>query len=803
MVDEVWRDIPTGESPMERLVHLACSAFHTSMGMVTILGEDELAFRAVVGLPTSAIESRVSVTRKLVAAGPGATFVVLDASTDPRVMNHPLVTGPEALRFYAGATVCDGQGQPIGSIAVMSGEARASFSPADLATLQRLAAAATDFIQQVTAQRIQTGQLATLKLAESTAGFGNWRFDAETGQLGWSDGMYSIHAQDPSTGAPSFDDAMERYHPDDRQMLRELIAAALETGEGYDCRLRLTRADGEKRIIRSRTVAMRSPDGATTSLFGVLQDITEREKSVARLTRSEAQYRLLADNMDDAVVRIQASGRSNYISPAAEGLIGYSPSDLRGVAPQSLVHPEDRTAVLSVIRRGLRGVRSQQLQHRALHRDGRTVWVESNVRAVPSEDGTITELVVVVRDISARKAMEDELIEARDRAEGAVRAKSEFLANMSHELRTPLTSVIGYSDVLLSHDSLPATERSYVERIGASSEALLGVINDILDYSKLEAAAVDLDPQPFRPEGLARSAASIVEAQCEAKQIALVVNIDDDLPHLLQGDEPRLRQILLNLLSNAAKFTAAGEVRLDVGARADGDQWRLRVAVSDTGIGIPADKLETLFDRFTQADTSTTRVYGGTGLGLAISRRLVNLMGGEMGVSSVPGIGSTFWFEITLASAVDEGGERSSVVAPGGSGARILVADDAATNRELLSVILAGLGMAADTVRDGAEAVAAASSGDYDLILMDVHMPVMDGLAATRALRAMPGAVGRTPIVALSANVQRDQVEACLAAGMDGHVGKPIQIADLAHAIARFARQPDEEDGAGADRAVA
>jgi CheY-like chemotaxis protein len=261
----------------------------------------------------------------------------------------------------------------------------------------------------------------------------------------------------------------------------------------------------------------------------------------------------------------------------------------------------------------------------------------------------------------------------------------------------------------------------------------------------------------------------------------MAVEAADDLPQALTGDEGRLRQVTLNFLSNAVKFTAQGEIRLVLSMTGG---W-LRVAVTDQGIGIAADEIDRLFDRFTQGDASTTRVYGGTGLGLAISHRLIGMMGGRIGVESQPGEGSTFWFEVPLEIADGEARAACSPDAAIAGSTRILMADDAPANRELVTALFSGLGLELDTVCDGVEAVEAARSGVYDLILMDVHMPSMDGLAATRAIRGLAGPEATTPIIALTANVQPDQIERCLAAGMDAHVGKPIQVSELLNAIAK------------------
>ena len=384
---------------------------------------------------------------------------------------------------------------------------------------------------------------------------------------------------------------------------------------------------------------------------------------------------------------------------------------------------------------------------------------------------------------------------AKQRAVAADASKSEFLANMSHELRTPLTSVIGFSS-LLTRSSLPPIEQSYVDRIGAASEALLSVINDILDYSKLEATTVELDLQPFSPRDLVARTAGIVEANCVERGVTLSVDFTDDVPETLIGDVGRLRQVLLNLLSNAAKFTRKGRVRVQVtGQPVDDKCCRLHVAVTDTGHGIASDKLERLFERFTQADASTSRRFGGTGLGLAISKRLIEAMGGTIGADSELDVGSTFWFEVELDRAVGLLEPAAADRQPSFEDVRILVADDVMANQELLNALLSAAGCSVDCVSNGQESVTAVAGGTFDLVFMDVHMPQMDGLAATRAIRASGLPTAGVRIVALTANVQSNQIAQCLAAGMDGHVAKPIRIPELMAAVASVAgalppRQP-------------
>ncbi|MES2860854.1 MAG: PAS domain S-box protein [Pseudomonadota bacterium] len=650
-----------------------------------------------------------------------------------------------------------------------------------------------DHVRDVTArkaaERAQAELVETLGMVEELAGVGCWRLDLATGGVTWSPEVYRIHGVTPGTFDPSLGDAVAFYHPDDRQAVQDWCAQAIETGEASSFQLRLIRSDGEERIVASQCHPQRDETGETIALFGVFQDVTETVRSQEAIAASQARYRLLAETSTDVVARFDAEGRFLYVSPSVRQVLGREPADMLGKDCTGIIVDEDLQAVrarlVAYVAAGP-DAPAPRYEYRALKADGTQIWLEATPRAVRDELGRLVEFHDCVRDVTARKALEEALIAARDVAQAAATAKSEFLANMSHELRTPLTSIIGFSGLLQASEALPETERRFADRIGTASDALLSVINDILDYSKLEAGAVGLDPVAFDPADMARGAAAMLEAQCDAKGLTLTLEIDPELPDAIMGDEGRLRQVALNFLSNAVKFTGSGEVRLAMGMSGD----RLRVAVADSGIGIAPDKIDALFERFTQADASTTRVYGGTGLGLAISRRLIEMMGGEIGATSELGQGSVFWFEVPLVAAEAVGSLEAEPAATLSAELRILMADDAAANRELVRIMLEPWGVRLDTVNDGAEAVQAVASGAYDVVLMDVHMPVMDGMDATRHIRAMGGSLAMTPILALTANIQPEQVEACREAGMDGHVGKPIHIAALVEALARVSRHP-------------
>lgn len=771
------------EAAFDRLVELARSMFDAPIVVISTLDGDRAVLRSNAGDWQPSIARDASVSSVLAAMGPGAVLVVEDALADPRFCNHPFVTGPEGIRSYLGAAITLNDGRTVGALSVVAPWPLASPTPKALDQLRLLAGMAADILDQTEAYRVIDEKLGTLGLAEQMSGVGRWKLDLSTGAVEWSDEVYRIHGVTRETFDPNYGDAVAFYHPDDQPTVLDTIGACIETGEDGEFQLRIIRTDGQERVVMSRC---RSEwrDGQTVALYGVFQDVTERVRAEEVIRASEARYRLLADNATDVIATYGLDGIFRYLSPAIEGLMGYRPEDMLGRPFSAFMHPDDvdrvRRAFVECARASV-DQPSARIPYRAIRKDGETIWLEAHPKVIRDENGRPVEFQDVVRDITETKALEDQLIAARDAAEHAARAKTEFLANMSHELRTPLTSVIGFSGLLRDSPALPEAERRYVDRIATASDALLGVINDILDYSKLEADAAGLDPRPFDPAEMARSSAAIIEPQCQTKGLALTLDLDAGLPSALMGDEGRIRQVLLNFLSNAAKFTVSGEIRLE-------SRWhdgRLRVAVTDSGIGVSPEKIDALFDRFTQADASTTRVYGGTGLGLAISRRLIEMMGGEIGATSRPGEGSTFWFELPLFVAETAEVAQTEDVAGLPAGLRVLMADDAAPNRELVRIILQAFGIELDTVENGAEAVQAVAGGGYDLILMDVHMPVMDGMDATRAIRALPGAVGQVPVIALTANVQPEQVVACKAAGMDAHVGKPIQVAGLVEAMAQ------------------
>ncbi len=531
----------------------------------------------------------------------------------------------------------------------------------------------------------------------------------------------------------------------------------------------------------------------------------EREK----LRASEERYRKLVQTAPEVIVSLSVDGTITSLNQAFERLTGSSCDQWLGQPLASLIHPRDLAHADERVQQVLKGQPTPAFELRILTASGDYFDAELTMTQLV-EDGEISGLLGIVHDITDRKRVQRGLLSARNAAETASRAKSEFLANMSHEIRTPLNAIIGLTSLLLDGPLEPEVS-SYVETIRSSGDTVLALINDLLDFSKIESGMLELEEQPFALRDLLAGPMDLIATEAEQKGLKLGSRLLAGCPKVLIGDVSRMRQILVNLLSNAVKFTRRGEVQVTARCRARkeasaGDLLELELAVRDTGIGIAPEKMEVVFRAFSQADASTSRKYGGTGLGLAISQRLSQLMGGRLWAESEPGKGSTFRCTVLVRRA-DETVQPAGLADPAidhhlgrRMPLRILVAEDNVINQKVVLMLLRRMGYRADLAADGREAIDCLKRQHYDVVLMDVQMPHLDGLEATCRIHRRWRREDRPRIIATTAAAFAGDRERCIAAGMDDFVSKPIRAEDLQAALVRCARELGKEPAPSSDR---
>jgi PAS domain S-box-containing protein len=730
-------------------------------------------------------------------------------------------------------------------------------------------------------------------------------------------------------------DCFTLIHPDDREQVRAMVARLLSDPDGSRAsnitEYRVLAADDSYVWVEGNASLIRDATGRKIGSSNCLRDITARRAMQEDLSKSETKYKLLAEHTMDVVLRIAPGDIILYASPSCRRY-GYEPDELVGRSGYELVHPDDAAHLRALVEdlfttsKVTPGVNRE---YRLRTKGGAWVWMEGKPSIVRDAAGALIEVVTTLRDISQRKLVEEELHRARDEAQAANIAKSAFLASMSHEIRTPMNGIIGMNALLLRGELQPE-QRVFAEAIKTSADALLEIINNILDISKLEAGKVELETIDFSLEKVVEDVVELLAPRALDQGLELASYLDDGARRVLRGDPTRLRQILLNLVSNALKFTERGFVSIEVMSHSLPDgRTGLRIEVRDTGIGLSSEAKGRLFQKFQQADGSITRRFGGTGLGLSICRELVTLMRGGIGVNGRRGGGSTFWVEIALAAGLgdqtdgdrptrlkgvrilvvddlkinrinfrrnleangaivseaaggkaclkavasaqarasaydlvlldqtmpgmagDEVAERigdsgpyrpllvlaspigarpsaasadfdafltkpvrrqalidclsgllssdapkAEVGPPAASAAmsavghiRVLLAEDNAINTLLATTLLEAVGYSVEAVVNGAEALDAVRRTRYDLILMDVHMPVMDGLEASKRIRALGGEAGSVPIVAMTANAMTSDQDACLKAGMNDFVSKPFEVDVFLTVVASYVNQ--------------
>ncbi len=650
---------------------------------------------------------------------------------------------------------------------------------------------------------------------------------------------------------------LQIMHADDRARVERTIRAISVGNAEPVCSYRSLHKNGTYIWVEASFSFMREPvTGEPTEFTSVVRKLESRDKAEQDILENaiglQESHRLLL--MAEAIAKVgywryDVSAHSLYWSPEVCRIYGMPEGHVPDLDFAMLAyHPEDRPSVNQAMHNALKTGTAFEFEARVVRQDGTERHVRSvgqcemsktdevigvfgtfqdvteEREAAEKLEGQYAELQESYRNLEASRqrlaALTTELTEARDEAEAANKAKSEFLANMSHEIRTPMNGIVGMTELLLGTE-LDTDQTKYAHAVGDSADTLIVMLNDILDLAKLEAGRVDIETVPFDPAHTIRSTLDLLSPQADAKEVKLEVSIAQDVERHYLGDPTRLRQICLNLIGNALKFTETGSIRVIATMTGDSSgkaPKRLRVTVRDTGIGMSEKDMAKLFTKFSQADTSVTRRFGGTGLGLTISKQLTELMGGKIGVESELGAGSTFWFEIPLevsqATTISESvnaplpsrrlGDRTGTTSrPAPVGAkqdrqnkRLLLVEDNRINQLLASTILEKAGYVVDIANDGLAALKCVEAIDYDAVMMDVQMPIMDGVEATKAIRAKASTASKraVPIIAMTANAMSGDRETYLAAGMNDYISKPIKSGRLLALIERWsqAHVPDE-----------
>ena len=608
------------------------------------------------------------------------------------------------------------------------------------------------------------------------------------------------------------------YQSDDCFELLRSMGLIRRVAQVQDIEVRQVRCEPIGRVINLsiaplyREAARDQRPVPTQGLCCVYQDMTlsedieasledffaELQQSNALLAESEERYKNIVEHTGDLVMMTEANGEISYVSPACEEVLGHPrESAMKGFT--ALVYPDDLETLGHMQRSALGGECGKDRELRIVTREGEVRWVSLSFQPI-LRDGQVHQVVSVIRDTTARRRSEDEMHRAYQMSEAASLAKSRFLANVSHEIRTPMNAVLGLVSLLLD-TKLGEQQREYATLANRAAESLLALINDILDVAKIEAGKLEIESREFDLAALLQELGELLQVRTSPKGVNFGLEVEPDVPSRLSGDAGRLRQILSNLLDNAVKFTEKGRVSLHVAVvQEDPSCVVLRFVVSDTGVGIPADRIDNLFEQFTQLDQDGSRQSpGGTGLGLAISRQLAEMMGGSIRAESRVDVGSRFWVTIPLQRPEES---RAAWERSGGADAspelplaglrddlRILLAEDNIVNQTVAMGMLGKIGVDASVVQNGREVLEALALESYDLVLMDVQMPEMDGLEATRRVRdGTAGSVNHeVPIIAMTAHAMKGDRERCLAAGMNDYLSKPVALETLAAVISRWA----------------
>jgi len=638
-----------------------------------------------------------------------------------------------------------------------------------------------------------------LKLSEAQqlSHIGSWEWDIEQNKIIWSDELYRIFGLIPHNPNISYEKIFEMIHPADREFVQRKVAEAKIKHEPLSFNFRIVLSDKSIKTVRARFKIIVNEEGNARKIMGTIQDITddmhkeELEKLVLAATQSY-----------NAVIIFDKNQKIEWVNDGFTRLTGYSMDDLKEKSISILRGTNGRqiTQQKNILESILKEKKPVTFENKNYTKEGKGYWVITTATPIIGKNGEVERVIAIETDISLRKQIEEELLEANKIAEQSLnkvnrtleeltkakkeleesmKVKEQFMANMSHEIRTPMNSVIGFTDLLLKTPLIPE-QKQYIDAVKTSGKNLLVIINDILDFSKLESGKLKFEQINFRLSEVISMITELMLPKSSEKNIRLSTKIDQRVPDNLIGDPTRLNQILLNLVGNGVKFTNHGEVKISVEVLSETDDTvELKFSITDTGIGIPEDKLNSLFKAFTQVSNEATRKYGGTGLGLAIAKQLVELQGGTIAVQSKVDVGSTFSFILKFKknnNPVVEGekniekADRKEL-----EGLSVLLVEDNLLNQMLAKKVLSDWKLKVEVAENGIIAIDKLNKNNYDFILMDIQMPEMDGYEATQHIRKnLLPPKNETPIIAMTAHALTGEAEKCINAGMNDYISKPF-----------------------------
>jgi len=767
------------------------------VAIVSLVDKDRVWLKSKTGVTVDEMPRKDSLCAY--ALGQEGAFVVTDTHEHEVLRDNPMVVGGPKIRSYASTSIVMPDGHAIGVVAVMDVRPR-EFSEDQRETLMAMGRQVVSHLElrrRMLEQERDQARLETvrerLNLVVESVCEGVWDLDLNLRCMFLSPRVFGMLGLSGTSGEVPLAGIWPMVHPEDRRASMRKLVRQLRRGQSIDCELRCRHVVSGWRWFRIRGLVVKGSDSESRRVVGSLSDVHDHRVSQQHLQRvshllaeSQALGKIGGWELDLAsgqlfwtteTYRIYEIDPSNY-EPSIETALQFCSPDGRRQMHASIAATVARGNAFSI---DIDLMTARQ----------RRRWVRVTGAAV-FDDGVAVRVLGAIQDIASQRKVDEELRQAKDAAEAASVAKSAFLAAMSHEIRTPMHTVLGYTD-LMRCTQLNKGQRECLSAIASAGHSLLRLIDDILDFSKVEAGKVVLERTAFDVQLVINDVVRMIRPQASQKGVDLRVAAEDSAPIQVLADPQRVRQVLVNLAGNAVKFTSAGSVVI----LAEDHEGRVRITVEDSGIGISEDGMAKLFGDFVQVDSTTRRKFGGTGLGLAISKQLVEAMGGEIGVRSKVGVGSTFWVDLPAAREVrSEASEPvvgASVAGPSEdvilNGRRVLVAEDNRMNLRLAVRVLESLGLEVDTALDGDEAASMACKNSYDLVLMDCLMPGVDGFEATRRIREHEASANkRTPIIALTANALPEDRETCANAGMDDFVSKPFSRSALREALLRWFR---------------